>query len=113
MPKKVEKIVNAYGIDIKGNMCEHYTCRRCGQKATACSYLCGKLVQVFVPHLGQCASYNDDNPYAANYSGTSNTCPTCRYEGPDSTCLYEDMQDDACNSEENSAILDKETGVSL
>ena len=91
MARKVEKIINAYGIEIKGNMCEHYTCRKCGRKATACSYIGGKLIQVFVPHLGPCSSYNDDNPYAANYSGTSNTCPTCVYEGPDSTCLYDEM----------------------
>lgn len=92
MARKVEKIVSAYGIPIKGNMCENYTCKVCGVKATAFSYIGDKLVQVYTPHATlRCASFNDDNPYAANYTGTSNTCPTCKYEGPDSTCLYDEM----------------------
>lgn len=89
MEFKRQNIVLDNGIKIDVKMCENYTCKFCGVKATACNFFGSYCIQIFAPHKGECKAFNEkESDYSNQYTGFVNNCTTCKYQGSDSTCLF-------------------------
>lgn len=73
------------GLVIEEHVCSDYVCRFCGAKASYCNYVGNMCLQAFVPHVGVCGAYVNDE----RYSGYVSECKTCRFLGEDGGCTLE------------------------
>ena len=73
------------GLVIKEHVCADYVCATCGARASYCNYVGDLCLQAYVPHVGACGAYVNNE----KYSGYVSECQNCAHNRADGRCELE------------------------
>lgn len=85
MAYQLKKMRLLGGAQVEEKACPNYTCRYCGEKATACNFVADMCLQVYARHRGICGAFVDSEQYV----GYVSDCTTCEYRTETGECTFE------------------------